>query len=142
MYLSVYNGSGYGYEKLLLTVNTADNSAFVGQSVPTEMVVGTTYPVSVTLRNAGVTTWRPGTYQLGYVAPTSGRPSCWGTSQVTLPNSVAPQQSMTVSFSVTAPTAPGHYEFCWQMNTPASAGSGGVESFGDCSPDYPIDVVS
>ena len=39
----------------------------------------------------------------------------WGTSRVELPNSVAPGESVTFSFNVTAPVTAGLYNFQWKM---------------------------
>ncbi|MBZ5551796.1 MAG: hypothetical protein LAO21_03675 [Acidobacteriia bacterium] len=93
-----------------------NNAQFVSQSVPTVMVPGGLYAVSVTLTNTGTTTWNAaGNYQLGSQNPANN--TTWGPSRVVLAagESVPPGASKTFSFNVTAPTTPGTYNFLWQM---------------------------
>jgi hypothetical protein len=46
-----------------------DNAAFVSQSVPTTMLAGQGYPVSVTMQNTGSTTWAASTVGIGSQNP-------------------------------------------------------------------------
>jgi hypothetical protein len=100
------------------------NAAFVSQSVPTSMTGGQRYPVSITMRNTGSTTWTnttgPGTpnaYSLGSQNPQDN--VIWGLTR--FPNrapvvgSVAPGATTTFNFDVVAPATPGVYNFQWQM---------------------------
>jgi plastocyanin len=110
---------------------TPGNSAtFVSQSVPSSMVAGQTYSVSVTYQNSGTTTWTSGgNYHLGSQDPQDN--SLWlGTNRVYLPTgtSVAPGQSVTFTFTVTAPAQSGSYPFQWRMV------QDGVQWFGDYTP--------
>lgn len=92
----------------------SNNSAFVSQTVPTTMVVGTTYSVSVTLQNTGDTTWTSAArYRLGPQNPSET--PIWNTSRVALPASVPPGGTVTFNFNVIAPNVAGTYNFQWQM---------------------------
>ncbi len=96
-------------------VSPGDQALFVAQSVPTAMVIGGTYPVSVTMANMGSTTWTAaGNYRLAAVGPNSG---AWGLNRVYLSSteSIAPGQQRTFTFNVTAPSTTGAYNFQWQM---------------------------
>ena len=91
-----------------------NDAAFVSQSVPSVMVPGQTYPVTVTMQNTGNTTWSATSlYRLGSQNPQDN--ATWGLLRVELPNSVAPGASVTFSFNVTAPSTPGPYNFQWRM---------------------------
>lgn len=93
---------------------TSNNAAFVSQSVPATMAAGQSYPVTVTMTNTGTSPWTAaGNYKLGSQNPQDN--SAWGVNRIALPASVAPGASATFSFTVTAPAAPGTYNFQWQM---------------------------
>ena len=100
---------------LVATAQAANNSAFVSQTVPTVMVPGQVYAVSVTLQNTGTTTWTSANlYKLGTQNPQDN--TLWtGSTRRALPNSVAPGQNVTFDFNVTAPATPGIYNFQWKM---------------------------
>lgn len=92
-----------------------DGAAFVSQSVPAAMVAGQSYSVSVTMKNTGNTTWTTAAnYKLGSQNP--GDNYIWrSTNRVALSSSVAPGQQHTFTFTVTAPTTAGSYNFQWKM---------------------------
>jgi hypothetical protein len=112
----------FGDTTPLATVTVMSNDAtFVRQTVPASMTAGTTYPVSVTLKNTGTSTWTSnGGYKLASATP--GNP--FGAS-IALPAtvSVAPGATYVFSFNVTAPAA-GNHAFQWRMQD--SAGSFGA----------------
>ena len=98
----------------------SDDAAFVSQIVPTSMAAGRTYPVTITLRNAGTLAWAAGgNYTLSSQNPAGNL--TWGIGQVALPVDVAAGQTVTLNFNVQAPVATGPYTMQWQMNR---AGSG------------------
>ena len=111
-----------------------NNSAFVSQSVPTAMVPGQTYAVSVTMQNTGTTTWTSATlHKLGTQNPQDN--TLWtGSTRRALPASVAPGASVTFNFNVTAPSTPGTYNFQWKMV------QDGVEWFGAQSTNLAVKV--
>jgi chitinase len=91
-----------------------NDAQFIAQSVPTNMLVGQSYPVSVRMRNTGNSVWTAGAlYRLGSANPRDN--GTWGTNRVELPGSVAPGADAIFTFNVTAPAAPGSYNFQWQM---------------------------
>jgi hypothetical protein len=92
---------------------SANNAAFVSQSVPTVMNPGQSYSVLVRMRNTGTTTWNTSTYRLGSQNPQDN--TTWGASRLGLAAAVAPGSDATFSFTVKAPSTPGSYSFQWQM---------------------------
>lgn len=111
-----------------------NDASFVSQTVPTTMVPGQNYSVSVTMRNTGASTWTPdGDYQLGSEnLPDNTR---WGLSRVNLSTIVPPGSDGTFSFTVTAPTA-GSHSFQWRMVQQ------GVERFGALSTNVNVQTVN
>jgi hypothetical protein len=115
----------------------ATNGAqFVAQTVPSTMTAGQSYSVSVTMRNSGTTTWTEASYRLGSQNPQDNL--TWGMNRVSLPAgaSVAPGQDAVYSWTVTAPTTPGTYNFQWQMR------QSGVEWFGPLTPNVAVAVTA
>ena len=91
-----------------------NDAAFVSQSVPPYMVAGVGYPVSVTMQNTGSSTWTAASnHRLG--SQNAQDNTTWGMNRVTLPNSVAPGASVTIGFTVTAPSTVTNYNFQWKM---------------------------
>ena len=97
-----------------VTAPQINGAMFVSQSVPSTMVAGQTYSVSVTMKNTGTTTWTAANnYKLGSQNPTNN--TTWGTSRAVLAASVAPGAQYTYTYNVTAPSTPGTYNFQWGM---------------------------
>lgn len=93
---------------------STNNSVFVSQSVPSLMYTGQTYPVTITLRNTGTTTWATANYRLGSQNPQNN--TTWDADgRIALPSSVAPNATVTFSFNVVAPPTGGSYNFQWRM---------------------------
>jgi hypothetical protein len=91
-----------------------DEARFVSQVVPAVMTAGERYQVSVTMRNDGTTTWRPGRYTLGSQEPADTLR--WGISRVGLTSPVTPGAEAVFTFEVVAPAeldAPA--TFRWKM---------------------------
>jgi hypothetical protein len=84
------------------------------------------------MRNTGSNTWTTAGYRLGSQNPYDNLN--WGMSRVGLPASVAPGQAAVFSWTVTAPTAPGSYNFQWRMLNV------GVEWFGEQSTNVVVSV--
>jgi hypothetical protein len=110
------------------------NAQCISQSVPTTMTAGQSYPVIVTLKNAGTLTWSPigpqcNAYRWGSLN------SHWAPTRAELPSPVAPGQQITLNYSVTAPTTTGTYPFQWRMVHEC------VEWFGETCPTVPVNVV-
>jgi len=119
------------------TCGLADNAQFISQvGPPTNMNIGQTTTVSVTMKNTGSTTWtKAAGYKLGSQNPQDN--TNWGLARVELDaaDSIAPGQQKTFSFTVTAPSAVGIYNFQWRMLKE------GVAWFGDYSTNVPVTVV-
>ena len=116
--IKAYNNAGesaYSNEASATTSagTVANNSAFVSQNVPASMQAGQTATVSVTMRNTGTATWFAGSYFLGSQNPQDN--TTWGVNRVSLASNVAPSASVTFTFSITAPTVAGTYNFQWRM---------------------------
>jgi hypothetical protein len=114
---------------------TGNDSAFVSQRVPSALLAGEPFTVTVTMRNTGTTTWsEAGAYHLGSQDPEDN--TNFGTGRAVLDPgvTVAPGEDATFTFELTAPTVPGTYSFQWQMVQE------GVEWFGAFSPATPIAV--
>jgi len=91
-------------------------SFFVSQTVPTEMTIGESYEVSVTMRNTGSTTWTMADeYKLGSQNPIDN--NNWSIGRILLESgeSIANGQEKTFTFTVTPPSIPGICDFQWRM---------------------------
>ena len=118
---------------ITVTVGAPRNDAvFVSQSVPSTMVAGQKYNVSVTMKNTGGTTWSETTHhRLGNQI--AGDPF---THRRLLPSgvTVAPGAQYTFAWQVTAPATAGTYTFQWRMVEEM------VEWFGPFTPSTPVTV--
>jgi len=98
-----------------LSVRDRD-AAFLSEVVPASVSLGGQFQVTVTMRNVGRDTWTAADqYRLGAQRPQDN--ATWGLSRVELSaaESIATGQDKTFSFSVTAPSSPGFYDFEWRM---------------------------
>ncbi len=97
-----------------------NQSQFVSWDVPSQLDLGETITVNVTMKNSGLAAWTTAAgQQLGTTA------SIWSTNRVALPASpVATNQNAVFSFSITAPNTPGSYNFQWQMIDEAGDNTG------------------
>lgn len=92
-----------------------DDADFDDQDVPDTMIVGRKYPVSVSMKNTGTTTWSDSLgYRLGSQNPQDN--ATWnGRVFIFSGKAVPPGKKITFSFTVTAPQKPGTYDFQWRM---------------------------
>jgi hypothetical protein len=110
----------------------AGNAAqFVSQTVPDTMAAGQQYSVTVTFKNTGATIFDTG-YALGSQDPRDNM--VWGANRAFFSGIAAPGENMTVTFTVTAPSTPGSYDFQWK---PIELG---IEWFGDLSQNVAVNV--
>jgi hypothetical protein len=80
------------------------------------METGMTYDVLVTMKNTGVTTWKPGEYKLK--VSTDGADNtlnAWAVANVELSDDVASGYEVVFSFKVTAPNKSGVYNLQCQL---------------------------
>ncbi|MYM87556.1 cellulase family glycosylhydrolase [Rugamonas sp. FT82W] len=134
------------------TGHAEDAAKFISQSVPVTMEAGVRYPISITLKNTGTTTWtETDLFRLNARFP-SGQSELgtmqWGTNRAFLSagERVAPGELKTFTFTITAPNAYSYsdtdharafrgYDFQWGMV------HDGVSEFGEPSPIVEIGVV-
>jgi endonuclease/exonuclease/phosphatase family metal-dependent hydrolase len=92
-----------------------NSATFVSQSgVPASLLAGQTASVSITMENTGTTIWDPkADYFLGSINPENNQ--VWGLARVPLDRPVQPLERITFTFTITAPSTPGPYNFQWQM---------------------------
>jgi hypothetical protein len=100
-----------------------NDAAFVTQNVPTTMTPGQTYSASIRMRNAGSSTW-DSSYKLSSENPAGNL--IWGLNRVNLPTSVPSGSEVTFTFTLTAPSTPGTYNFQWRMMKDGSGGFGAL----------------
>ncbi len=87
-----------------------DDAVLLAQEVPLTIAAGATAPVSLTLRNAGTNTWSEANLiRLATLNPLDNL--TWGFNRLSVPGEVAPGAIVTLNFSLTAPGAPGNYDF-------------------------------
>lgn len=103
------------FNNILLYGSGTNNAQFVSQDVPLLMNAGSTYPVSITIRNTGTSSWSEGRgFRLGGQNPQDAL--FWGRRvQLEQGEKVAPGAEKTFTFTITTPTIGGTYNFQWQM---------------------------
>jgi hypothetical protein len=88
-----------------------DDAGFVRQDVPPSIPQGGQAPVSITMRNAGRTTWQAADgHGLASVS------TDWGVGRLAVPRTVHVGEEVTFQFSITSPPAAGNHDFQWQMH--------------------------
>jgi hypothetical protein len=101
-----------------VTVSAAPLSAqYVSDTIPSVMIAGQKYAVSVTMLNNGMTTWNStSAIRLGGVGDGSGDAAKFGPTRIYIATgtNVAPKASYTFNFTMTAPSA-GTYNPKYQM---------------------------
>ena len=139
-----YDAAGNVGQSSAVTVNVptaiTNSAQFVSQSVPSSMIAGQSYPVSVTMKNTGANTWSPIGPQINAYRLRSENPTDnfnWNTTaRAELPTTVPAGGQVTINFTVTAPTTAGTYNFQWRMVQE------GVQGFGAYTTNVPVVVVS
>jgi hypothetical protein len=116
---------------ITITVATSlsNNAVVVSVSIPASMTVRQTYQASVAMRNSGTTTWTAAaSYKLGSQNPQDN--TRWGMNRVNLAagEAIAPGQTKTFTFNVTAPATAGTYAFQWRMVQDGVAWFGGLST--------------
>ncbi len=98
-------------------VTGGDNAAFVSQDVPTKLGLGERRKVRVTMRNTGLTTWKPdaNTYRAYHLAALPLHDRTWGVDMVGPDYPVLPRENADFLFTIIAPRKAGTYPFQWQM---------------------------
>jgi uncharacterized membrane protein len=109
------NTAYFGDPSATININVFEsrNATFVSQNVPTNILVGKSTEVSLTIQNSGTITWSGDEqYGLGIANTTN-----WGITRIYLAPGelIAPGESKTFTFNITAPTTVGNYYFKWRM---------------------------
>ncbi|GDY20392.1 hypothetical protein LBMAG56_17370 [Verrucomicrobiota bacterium] len=121
--------------RFITVLSGGDSAAFIAMTVTNQMITGQTYTASITLRNTGTNTWsHEGDYHLGPQSPQDN--PAWGLLRTTLAAPVAPGQTATMTFTVTAPRVVGTNLFQWRMV------HDGVGWFGEPTPAVPVAVLA
>ncbi len=98
-----------------------DDASFESWSgVPSQVTPGSTWSVTVTMKNTGTTTWTEAEeYRLGSQDPQDN--VTWGLNRVELPGgadvsaSVGPGETVGFTWTITAPSTVGSHAFEWKM---------------------------
>ncbi|MBL8233625.1 MAG: hypothetical protein JNL98_34330 [Bryobacterales bacterium] len=111
---------------------------FVSQTVPTTMIAGQFYNVTIAFKNTGAQSWSGGgsyPHRLGSQNPQDNL--IWGATRRELDagETIQPGQTKTFSFQVAAPTNAGSYQFRWRMVQES------VMWFGEYTPNVQITVA-
>ena len=96
--------------------NQVNNAACIGINAPDSVAAEQPFNASVTMNNNGTKPWTTDAtpHRLGSQNPQDNLR--WGLNRISLPwQPVNPGQSVTFSFSATAPSSPGTYSFDWKM---------------------------
>ncbi|GEM_PF-2021507 len=112
-----------------------NDAVVVSQVVPRAMLPGASAPVTVTMRNTGLSTWTAALeYRLGAQNPQDT--TLWGDGRTHLQNTdvVRPGETVTFAFNITAPMTPGLYNFQRRMLRE------GVAWFGETTPNVVVAV--
>jgi hypothetical protein len=114
------------------------NSQFVSQTVPTSLTPGQNFNVSMRWTNTGTQTWSGSNFYIASQNPPLN--IIWGGAggynAVSLINFViSPGQLLDATFTMTAPAAPGTYNFQWQLYQ-----DGGALFYGQMSTNVAIQV--
>ncbi|MGG7178103.1 NBR1-Ig-like domain-containing protein [Clostridium paraputrificum] len=104
-------------EKSITVTSTlqALSSQIVSENIPTSMEAGKTYPVSITVKNTGSETWTQGKLIKLGVNPTSNAFDVNYRQLLSSSASIAPGQTVTFNFNMTAPSSAGSYPISVQM---------------------------
>lgn len=109
-----------------IPVTLRQNAArYLSQTVPSTVKAGSTFTVTVKMRNVGTTSWTVASgFKLATTDPDMN--ATWGTVSVPLAagDSIAQGQDKTFTFTCTAPTTPGAYTMRWRMRRDAASFTG------------------
>lgn len=138
----IVTASSPGYDNGTATVTVQpriEASEFVSKTVQNTYYATNQHPVSVTMKNTGTTTWTRTTHRLVAMNPFNN--TIWGRNDVLIPTgvSIAPGQSHTFAFNITAPTTAGNYNFQWQMR---KVSPGVPTNFGQTSTNVLVSVLT
>ncbi len=94
------------------------NAQVISTTIPSSMVAGQSYPVSVTMKNTGSMTWNEGSMiRLGASTDGSGDAAKFAPDRIKIPSgtNVPAGAQYTFSFTMKAPASPGYYTPRYRM---------------------------
>ncbi len=90
------------------------DAQLISDTIPTQMEVGKTYNVNITVKNTGLNTWTESkAYRLGAIGESD--PFTGSRQYLSSNDSITNGQTKTFNFMMTAPTTIGTYTTDWQM---------------------------
>jgi chondroitin AC lyase len=99
---------------VVLVLDGVDEAKTTSNTIPSTMNPGQVVSVNVTMKNIGGTTWtKASNHKLGAVGDSD--PFAPPRQLLSDTDAIAPGQSKTFTFNMTAPTTPGTYLTDWQM---------------------------
>ncbi|MBB6460454.1 sulfatase-like hydrolase/transferase [Flammeovirga kamogawensis] len=101
--------------KVLLSSSSA---SFISQTVPHTLTSNAKQEVYITFQNRSNETWE---INDKFVLENNTNTAWVGTKSITLDKSIAPLQSHTFSFEITAPSKNGLYDFQWKLKNQSSS---------------------
>lgn len=131
-----YTSTGTGIT--VYVYGPTNGATYVSQSVNTSnMEAGSTRSVSVTFENSGDKPWNSDATPHKLGSQNTQDNTTWGFSRVALGGgeTIVPNASKTFTFTITAPSSPGTYDFQWKM-----VEEGIPDWFGDASDNVQITV--
>jgi PKD repeat protein len=111
-------GSGVVIIRYLTPVIPVVGAQVVSSTIPTTMVAGQSYPVSITMKNVGTMTWNETSLiRLGGVGDGSGVAAKFGPARIAIPagTNVAQNQQYTFNFTMTGPQTAATYQPQYRM---------------------------
>jgi hypothetical protein len=111
------------------------NSQFISQTVPATVPPGQSFSVNMKFLNTGTQTWAGSDFYLASQNPALNQ--TWGGNGVTLSAFLTnPGEQLDLTFTASAPFAPGPYNFQWQLYK----NDGATNFFGQMSTNIAIQV--
>ena len=104
--------------KSLVSSSNAPSAQYISDTIPATMNAGQSYPVSVTMKNTGTTTWNEASMiRLGGIGDGIGDAHTFGPARIYLPKgtSVLPGAQHTFTFTMKAPATAGSYTPTYRM---------------------------
>lgn len=117
---------------------TGNCAIYISQNVPSSVEINKTFPVTITMRNVGTTTWTCCSGSDGHKLGTQNPQDnfIWGLARVAVPSAIAPGAYATFNFTATAPSVAGTYNFQMRMVQEF------FQWFGEYTPNVAINVVN
>ncbi len=111
-----FSSKGMLLAPIVVTVQVPALGATYAAPAQVSGVVGATIAVPVTVTNVGGSTWQPGAINLGYhLYAASGNTYVWDGARTSLPQPLAPGQSVTLNAILRMPATSGAFTIRWDL---------------------------